>query len=63
MSRDNLYKGSVHAAAMALACTMMLYNLGEACGARCRRRHILNTIVYFGATIWEATNVYDHWSH
>lgn len=56
------FKGAVHAAAMSLAATMALYNLGEAASERRTRRHVINVVVYISAVVWEGYNVHAHWS-
>jgi hypothetical protein len=55
------YKGGVHFFAGCLAAAMGLYNLGEACSARRQRRHMVNALVYLGATVYEAVNTREHW--
>lgn len=58
---DERFKGGVHAVAMALACTMGLHNLKEACSERRRPRHVFNALLYLCAVPFEAWNTYDHW--
>mgnify|MGYP001562474529 CR=1 FL=1 len=58
----NKFKGGVHFVAGLLTGAMGLYNVGEAVSERRRPRHVINAVVYLGATIFEAVNTFDHWS-
>ena len=61
MKSDDAYRGGVHFVSGCLMATMGLYNVGEAVSDRRRWRHVVNAVIYLGATIWEGTNTLEHW--